>query len=94
MSLPLAENADRCYREMLYYRGNVPSKEKDAVIPDDIIEREAERGFEQSDRYLRLFSRLNSKSPSPVQETFQNRSNLVLLVSALASKEVLEENNG
>ena len=64
MNLPLAENADRCYREMLYYRGNVPSKEKDAIIPDaiipdDIIEREVERGFEQSGRYLKRVSYLS-----------------------------------
>jgi putative transposase len=59
MSLPLAENADRSYREMLYYRGNVPSKEKDAVIADDIIEREAARGFEQSGHYLKRVSYLS-----------------------------------
>jgi hypothetical protein len=45
MDLPLAEDATRSYREMLYYRGNVPSKEKDAIIPDHILEREVDRGF-------------------------------------------------
>jgi putative transposase len=59
MDLPLAENASRSYREMLYYRGNVPSKEKDAIIPDHIVEREAKRGFDQSGRYLKRVSYLS-----------------------------------
>jgi putative transposase len=59
MDLPLAENATRSYREMLYYRGNVQSKENDAIIPDDILEREAARGFEQSGRYLKRVSYLS-----------------------------------
>jgi putative transposase len=59
MNLPLAENATRSYREMLYYRGNVPSKEKDAVIPDDILERVAKRGLEESGRYLKRVSYLS-----------------------------------
>jgi len=59
MNLPFVEDATRSYREMLYYRGNVPSKEKDAIIPDRILEREVERGFEQSGRYLKRVSYLS-----------------------------------
>jgi hypothetical protein len=59
MDLPMAEDASRSYREMLYYRGNVPSKENDAIIPDHIVEREAARGFEQSGRYLKRVSYLS-----------------------------------
>jgi putative transposase len=59
MDLPMAENADKAYREQLYYRGNVQSKEKDFFIPDHIVEREAERGFEQSGRYLKRVSYLS-----------------------------------
>ena len=72
MNLPLAENATRSYREMLYYRGNVPSKEKDAIIPDHILEREVDRGFEQSGRYLKRVSYLSRGYVVGKRETVQD----------------------
>jgi putative transposase len=72
MDLPMAENADKAYREQLYYRGNVQSKEKDAFIPDHIVEREAERGFEQSGRYLKRVSYLSRGYVVGKRETVEN----------------------
>ena len=72
MDLSLAENADKAYREQLYYRGNVQSKEKDAFIPDHIVEREAERGFEQSGRYLKRVSYLSRGYVVGKRETVEN----------------------
>jgi putative transposase len=72
MDLSLAENAEKTYREQLYYRGNVPSKEQDSIIPDHIVEREAERGFEQSGRYLKRVSYLSRGYVVGKRETVEN----------------------
>jgi hypothetical protein len=72
MDLTLAENAEKTYREQLYYRGNVPSKEQDAIIPDHIVEREAERGFEQPGRYLKRVSYLSRGYVVGKRETVEN----------------------
>ena len=46
------------YRNRLYYRGNIPTKEGQAVIPDEIIDDEEKRGFKVRGMYskqLRYF---------------------------------------
>ena len=43
----------------LYYRGNIPTKEGQAKIPDEIVESEQSNGFENSGMYrkrLRYFA--------------------------------------
>jgi REP-associated tyrosine transposase len=48
-----ARRAARDYRSMLYYRGNVPTREGQARIPDRIVQQEEARGFKQPGTYLK-----------------------------------------
>ena len=41
------------YRSLVYYRGEVPTKEGQAVIPQRIVKEEAARGFEVSGAYCK-----------------------------------------
>jgi REP element-mobilizing transposase RayT len=41
------------FRELLYYRGAVPTKEGQAAISQEVLEREISRGFETRGAYLR-----------------------------------------
>ena len=41
------------FRELLYHRGAVPTKEGQAAISREVLEREASRGFESRGAYLR-----------------------------------------
>ncbi len=43
------------YRERLYYRGNVPTKEGQAAISDSVLAQEEARGFTVRGVYLRRF---------------------------------------
>lgn len=57
--IPKRGAALRDYKARLYYRGNVPSKEGQAAIPDRIVREEEARGFAQSGAYrkrLRYFA--------------------------------------
>ncbi len=52
--LPGSERAAlREYRERMYYRGSVPTKEGQAAISEEVLERERARGFETRGMYLR-----------------------------------------
>ncbi len=59
--MPLAEvlahrserGALREYRERMYYRGSVPTKEGQAAISAEVLERERARGFESRGMYLK-----------------------------------------
>jgi len=50
---PDARQAARDYRGMLYYRGNVPTREGQARIPDRLVKEEEARGFKQRGTFLK-----------------------------------------
>jgi len=53
LEAPSEKKARAEYRYLLYWRGNVPTKESQLRIPEELAEREAERGFSRSGAFLR-----------------------------------------
>ena len=47
------KDALKVYRMRLYYRGNIPTKEGQSTIPEEIIESECARGFENTGMYCK-----------------------------------------
>lgn len=53
LAQPSRRGALREYRERLYHRGSVPTKEGQAAISAEVLERERARGFEARGMYLK-----------------------------------------
>jgi REP element-mobilizing transposase RayT len=53
LPFPSEKGARAEYRHLLYWRGNVPTREGQVRIPEELAAREAERGFSKSGAFLK-----------------------------------------